>query len=72
MTFNWSKSCAITSKATRAFDLNADAAVAEINNTTTATFKITDAKMYTPVVILSIEDDNKFLEQLKTGFKRTI
>ena len=25
-----------------------------------------------PVVTLSTEDDNKLLEQLKTGFKRTI
>ena len=28
--------------------------------------------MYVPVVTLSIQDDNKLLEQLKTGFKRTI
>ena len=29
-------------------------------------------KLYVPVVILSAEDDNKLLEQLKTGFERTI
>ena len=28
--------------------------------------------MYVPVVTLSTEDDNTFLEQLKLGFKRTI
>ena len=28
--------------------------------------------MYIPVVSLSAENDNKLLEQLKTGFKRTI
>ena len=28
--------------------------------------------MYVPVVTLSAEDDNKILEQLKSGFKRTI
>ena len=28
--------------------------------------------MCVPVVILSTQDDNKLLEQLKTGFKRTI
>ena len=28
--------------------------------------------MYVPVVTLSTENDNKLLEQLKTGFKRTI
>ena len=39
---------------------------------TNATFKITDTKMYVPVVTLSVENDNKLLDQLKTGFKRTI
>ena len=72
LTLNWSKNCVITSKATRAVDPNADPAVAEIDNTTTTTFQITDSKMYTPVLTLSSEDDNKLLEQLKTGFKRTI
>ena len=28
--------------------------------------------MYVPVVTLSTEDDHNFLEQLKSGFKRTI
>ena len=28
--------------------------------------------MYVPVVTLSVENDNKLLEQLRTGFKRTI
>ena len=39
---------------------------------TNATFQITDTKLYVPVVTLSTEDDNNFLEQLKSGFKRTI
>ena len=43
-----------------------------INNPTNATFKTTDAKLYVPVVTLSTEDDNKLLEQLKLGFKKTI
>ena len=34
--------------------------------------KITDAKLYVPVVTLSKENDIKLLEQLKSGFKRTI
>ena len=34
-------------------------------------FKITDTKLYVPVVTLSKENDIKFLEQLKSGFKRT-
>ena len=41
------------------------------NSPTNATFKITDCKLYVPVVTLSAEYDNKLLEQLKTGFKRT-
>ena len=39
---------------------------------TNAVFKIKDCKLYVPVVTLSAEIDNKLLEQLKTGFKRTI
>ena len=37
-----------------------------------ATFKITDAKLYVPVVTLSKENDTKLLEKVKLGFKRTI
>ena len=37
-----------------------------------ATFKITDTKLYVPVVTLSKENDIKLLEKLKSGFKRTI
>ena len=43
-----------------------------INAPTNATFKITDTKLYVPVVTLSTENDKKLLEQLRTGFKRTI
>ena len=39
---------------------------------TGVTFKITDTKLYAPVVALSKENDTKLLEQLKSGFKRTI
>ena len=34
--------------------------------------QITDTKLYAPVVSLSKENDIKLLEQLKSGFKRTI
>ena len=37
-----------------------------------ATFAITDTKLYVPVVTLSTQDDIKILQQLKSGFKRTI
>ena len=45
--------------------------VTKINNPTGATFKITDTNLYVPVVTLSTKADNNFLEQLKSGFKRT-
>ena len=35
-------------------------------------FQITDTKLYVPVVSLSKENDINLLEQLKSGFKRTI
>ena len=37
-----------------------------------AKFKITDTKLFVPVVTLSKENDTKLLEQLKTGFSKTI
>ena len=39
---------------------------------TTATFKITDAKLYVPIVTLSIEDNSKLSKLLNKGFKRLI
>ena len=72
LTLTWSENCVITSKATRDADPDADPAVAGINNPTNATFKIKDRKLYVLVVTLSAKDDNKLLEQLKAGLKRTI
>ena len=40
--------------------------------TTGATFQINNAKRYVPVVTSSINDNIKFLEKVKEGFKRTI
>ena len=37
-----------------------------------STFTIVDTKIYVPVVILPTQDNPKLLQQLKTGFKRTI
>ena len=72
LTLTWSENCVKTNKATRGADPDAEPAVDGINNSTNATFKIKDTKLYVPVVTLSAENDNKLLEQLKTGFKRTI
>ena len=38
----------------------------------TATFTITDTKLHVPVVTLSTQENTKFLQQLKSGFKRVI
>ena len=36
------------------------------------TFAITDTKLYVPVVTLSTQENSKFFQQLKSGFKRVI
>ena len=38
----------------------------------TATFRITDARLYVPIVTLSIEDTSKLTKLLNEGFKRLI
>ena len=43
-----------------------------LTTATTATFKITDAKLYVPFVTLSIEDNSKLSKLLNEGFKRPI
>ena len=56
----WTKNCVL-----------ADMTVAN-NPPTGLEFQMTDTKLYVPVVTLSKENDIKLLEQLKSGFKRTI
>ena len=46
--------------------------IAAIESPTDAKFEITDCKLYVPAVNLSAENDNKPLEQLKSGFRRSI
>ena len=73
LTLSWYKKCVLTSHATRN-EPNAqpNPPILAINNPINAVFKITDCKLYVPVVTLSAEEDNKLLHQLKSGFKRTI
>ena len=68
----WSENCVLTDFVTQAANPNPYPAIPAINAPTNSTFKITDTKCYVPVVTLSTEDDNTFLEQLKSGFKRII
>ena len=42
------------------------------NSTGEAKFAITETKLYVPVVTLSTKDNEKLLQQLKSGFKKTI
>ena len=42
------------------------------NSTGEGKFAITETKLYVPVVTLSTKDNDKLLQQLKSGFKKTI
>ena len=64
LSLKWIENCVLTSVATGA-DANATGA-------DSATFKITDAKLYVPIVTLSIEDNSKLSKLLNEGFKRPI
>ena len=66
---SWYKECVLV---VRAFRGPPAAAANRINSPTSAKFEITDCKLYVPVVTLSAENDNKLLEQLKSGFRRSI
>ena len=68
----WFKNFVLIDKLTRDTDYTANPRVSEINNPENAIFKITDTKLYVPVVSLSKENDMKLLGQLKSEFKRTI
>ena len=68
----WFKSCVLIDKSAREANYGANPVVYEIYNPENATFKITDVKLFVPVVSLSKENDIQLLAQLKRGFKRTI
>ena len=46
--------------------------ISTVTQNQAATFAITDTKLYVPVVTLSTQENTKFLQQLKSGFKRVI
>ena len=56
LSLDWIENCVLTTAA----------------NANKATFKITDAKLYVPIVTLSIEDNAKLSKLLGEGFKRSI
>ena len=63
----WPRECVITNMERRLIP-NTRRDVSATN----ATFQITDIKLYVPVVTVSSENYKNFLEQLRTGFKRTV
>ena len=74
LTLTWSENWVltdITTQNTRAAQGD-NPARERIDALTNAIYKITNTKLYVPVVTLSTKDDNNFLEKLKSGFKRTI
>ena len=73
----WTKNCVISeiSRTDRvASNKNANPSVSEVaaTATTEAKFQVNNVKIYVSVVTLSINDNVKFLENTKQGFKRTI
>ena len=66
------KNCVLIDKSTTEANYSGNPVVSEIDNPEDIIFEITDIKLFVPVVSLSKENDIKLLEQLKSGFKRTI
>ena len=64
LSLKWIKICVLT---TAEIGANAYATGAD-----SATLKITNAKLYVPVVTLSAEDNVKLVKQLNEGFKRPV
>ena len=70
---SWYKECVLVGRALRnAPNPQPNSPIAAIESPTSVRFEITDCKLYVPVVTLSAENNNKLLEQLKSGFRRTI
>ena len=59
---NWIENSVLTTAPINASATGADS----------ATFKITDARLYVPVVTLSIEDNTKLSKLLNEGFRRPV
>ena len=70
---SWSSDCVISeiSRTSRAVPNTEKVEYKVATTTNSATFQINNVKLYVPVVSLSI-NDNKRLENIKQGFKRTI
>ena len=56
LSLKWTENCILTTAA----------------NANKVIFKITDAKLYVPIVTLSIEDNSKLIKLLNDRFKRSV
>ena len=63
ISLNWIENCVLTTA-----EVGANADTTGVNS---ATFKITDVKLYLPVVTLSVGDNLKLTKQSDKGFKRS-
>ena len=65
----WTKDCVIS----EIWKTNTNSVVHQVETaTTSATFQINNVKLYVSAVTLSLNDNIRFLENIKQGFKRTI
>ena len=73
LALSWSGNCVITSLEKRLVTTaQGDNPAVYDDSPTNAAFKITDCKLYVPVVTLSAENNNKLLEQLKKDLKEQL
>ena len=73
----WSKKCiisaiSIVSRVPPYADANLPVQEVAAVKLTSVIFQVNNAKLYVPVFTLFINDNTKFLENIKQGFKRTI
>ena len=70
---SWYKECILVGRALRnAPDPQPNPPIDAIESPTSGRFEITDCKLYVLVVTLSAENESKLLEQLKSGYRRSI
>ena len=73
LVLSWYKECVLVGRSLRnAPNPQPNPPIAAIESPTDARFEINDCKLYVPIVTLSAENGNKLLEQLKSGFRRTL
>ena len=68
----WTRSCIISEISRTSIVIGNPTAREVATETTAATFQINNAKLYVPILNFSINDNIKFLKNIKQGFKTTI